>query len=92
MKVWKLPLAPPEHGTVEQDAAPVADLVGQKAFLGVDSQFEGGKFATCGASVDIWDTEHSEPIDTFSWGCESTYTIRFNPVRPELWTALPQLQ
>lgn len=81
VKVWKIPLAPAEHGVVEQDARPVADMVGQKAFLGVDCQYSGDKFATCGSAVDIWDAEHSEPIDTFTWGCESTYAVRFNPVR-----------
>lgn len=81
VKVWKLPHAPLQHGDVQQDAAPVADLVGQKAFLSIDCQYEGDKFATCGSAVDVWDAEHSEPIDTFSWGCESTYSIRFNPVR-----------
>jgi DDB1- and CUL4-associated factor 13 len=81
VKVWKIPHAPFEHGPVEQDAKPVSDLVGQKAFMGVDYQFEGDKFATCGAAVDIWDIDHSEPIQTFSWGVETVYSIRFNPVR-----------
>lgn len=78
-----MPHAPFEHGPVEQDARPVADLVGQKAFMGVDYQLEGDKFVTCGTDVHVWDVEHSEPIQTFTWGCENVYSIRFNPVRPE---------
>jgi DDB1- and CUL4-associated factor 13 len=82
VKVWKVPHAPFEHGPVEQDAKPLADLVGQKAFLGADYQHTGDNFATCGSVVNIWDMEHSDPIQTFTWGCDSMYSIRFNPVCP----------
>jgi DDB1- and CUL4-associated factor 13 len=79
--VWRVPFAPFEHGNVEQETLPVVDLVGQNAFLGIDYQAEGDKFATCGTAVDVWDTEHAEPIETFAWGCESVSAVRFNPVR-----------
>jgi WD40 repeat protein len=74
VKVWKIPHAPFEHGPVEQDAKPVSDLVGQKAFMGVDYQFEGDKFATCGAAVDIWDVQlggRDSVLDTLQSGTTS---------------------
>lgn len=80
VKVWKVPHAPFEHGNVELDAKPMADFVGQKAFLGADYQHTGDHFATCGAVVHIWDLEHSDPIQTFTWGADNMNSIRFNPV------------
>ena len=82
VKVWKVPHAPFQHGPVEQEAKPIADLVGPKAFLGADYQPTGDHFATCGSVVHIWDVEHADPIQTFTWGADNMNSIRFNPVRP----------
>lgn len=84
-KVWKVPYAPFEHGSVQADASPVVEFVGQNAFLGVDYHWQDDRFATCGSAVDIWDCSHSDPIQTFTWGAESMLSIRFNPAEPEIF-------
>ena len=37
-------------------------------------------FATSGPVVELWSTERSEPINTFSWGADTVSTVKFNPV------------
>jgi DDB1- and CUL4-associated factor 13 len=81
VKVWKIPTAPLEHGVVQEDVRPMSELVGQHAFLGVDYHYQDDRFATCGHAVDIWDAEHSDPVQTLRWDSESVYSVRFNPVR-----------
>ena len=81
VKLWRVPHAPLEQGDVQQEARPHVEYVGQHAFLGIDYHHQRDCFATCGHAVDIWDAEHSQPIQTFDWGSESVLSIRFNPVR-----------
>jgi DDB1- and CUL4-associated factor 13 len=80
VKVWRVPPAPLERGAVQQDATAEVELVGQHAFLGIDYHHQRDVFATCGHAVDVWDAEHSEPVQTFTWDSESVYSVRFNPV------------
>jgi DDB1- and CUL4-associated factor 13 len=81
VKLWKVPAPTFEQSGIQQDTQPVVDLVGQSAFLGVDYHHQDDRFATCGDAVQIWDTQHSVPIQTLEWGSESVYSVRFNPVR-----------
>ena len=83
VKLWKVPYAPFESGAVQADATPVVEFVGKHAFSGVDFHWATSRFATSGACVDIWDSGHSDPIQTFSWGTETVLSVRFNPVRSQ---------
>lgn len=91
VKLWKVPEPTFAPVDAQRDARPVVDLVGQHAFLGVDYHQQEHKFATCGHAVDIWDAEHSEPVQTFQWDSDSTYSVRFNPVRSATPRTVPHL-
>ena len=80
VKLWKVPYAPLEAGDVMQDEDAVYEFQGKNAFRGIDHHWNRNSFATCGADVDIWDHSRSEPVSTFSWGCDSVLSVRFNPV------------
>ena len=49
-------------------------------FNGIDHHWSKSVFATCSTQVDVWDEERSEPIRSFTWGSETTTSVRFNPV------------
>lgn len=36
-------------------------------------------FATSGEEVNVWNHARSEPIHTYSWGCDSVTSVKFNP-------------
>lgn len=81
VKLWKVPAPEFDPSEGQQDTRPIVDLVGQSAFLGVDFHYQEDRFATCGQAIQIWDVQHSVPIQTLEWGCDSMYSVRFNPVR-----------
>lgn len=80
VKLWRVPYAPIEAGNVAIDVSPTLEFQGKGAFRGIDHHWGRNSFATCGAAVDIWDHERSEPVSTFEWGADSVTSVRFNPV------------
>jgi hypothetical protein len=38
-------------------------------------------FVTASSTVEVWDHNRSEPINSFSWGADGVLSVRFNPVR-----------
>lgn len=51
---------------------------GEAPFTGIDVHRQGRLFATSGATVDIWDVERAEPIQTFSWGADTITAVKWN--------------
>lgn len=84
VKFWKLPLAPFQAGPLEEESRPVLEFQGSGAFRGLDHHGEKDVFVTCGAAVDVWAHERTQPIKTFAWGSDSVVSVRFNPVSEEL--------
>ncbi|KAF9611578.1 hypothetical protein IFM89_033582 [Coptis chinensis] len=91
VRLWRVPVA----GIMESDdsfgssQATTGSLCLEKFFLvitsvGVDHQWDGDRFATAGAQVDIWDHNRSEPVSTFQWGNDTFTSVRFNPGEPNL--------
>ena len=68
-------------------AAPVAQWTGKKPFMGIDHNWRDALFATCAASVDVWDYTRSEPVHSYSWGAETVTSVRFNPADASLFAS-----
>uniref|UniRef100_A0A7S3QLB8 Sof1-like protein domain-containing protein n=1 Tax=Dunaliella tertiolecta TaxID=3047 RepID=A0A7S3QLB8_DUNTE len=85
VKLWKVPFAPLEYGTVQQDAEPVFEFQGKHAFRGIDHHWGRNQFATAGAVVDVWDHTRSEPTHSFAWGSDTVTSARFNPAEADLF-------
>jgi len=64
-----------------------ADAVFERStgFRAVDHHYQKDTFATAGSQVDVWDHSRSDPVQSFSWGTESVYTVRFNPAEPDVF-------
>jgi WD repeat and SOF domain-containing protein 1 len=50
-RLWRVPFAPFESGSVQEDAHAVLDFHGKHAFKGVDHHWTREVFATAGAEV-----------------------------------------
>lgn len=87
VRLWQLPTAGVGGTTAAEDHEAVAVFQGKNAFRAVDHRWEGTTFATAGAQVDIWEHERSEPINSFSWGADSVYAVRFNPSEPDIFAS-----
>lgn len=84
VKLWKAPYAPLETGFVQEDDTPVYEFQGKNAFRGIDHHWSRSIFATCGAAVEVWDHDRTEPIEAFNWGSDSVLSVRFNPAEPDV--------
>lgn len=85
VKLWKVPFAPFDGGSIEEDQDPVLEFHGKFAFRSIDHHWDRQQFATAGAAVDIWDHSRSEPVQQFSWGADTVISVRFNPAEPDIF-------
>ena len=86
VKLWKVPHAPFEVGTVETVSRPVMEYQGANAFRSIDHHWSRSSFATAGAQVDVWDHERTVPIHTFTWGSDTVLSVRFNPAEADIFS------
>ena len=63
---------------------PLATYLGRNAFTDIDHHKKEHNFATGGSTLLLWDTQRSEPIQSFEWGADSITKVRFNPAQHNL--------
>ena len=52
--------------------------------LNVDCHWHKNIFASCGSTLDVWDSSRNDPIHTFNWGVDSINYCAFNPAEQDL--------
>ena len=77
VKTWRYP---DNLSDINSKFSPVTSTIGKSVFLGVDHHWTKSIFGTCGEKVDIWDSDRSEPVRSFTWGVDSITNIKFNPI------------
>jgi len=75
VKIWDV-----ENETVE----PKATYVHKSMLVGVDHHGSDETFATCGDTVEVWNSSHSTPIRTFDWGVDTIHSVKWNPIETNL--------
>lgn len=75
VKYWKYDLQTPTS-----QLEPVQTIIGKTFYTGIDHHYKKPLFATSGERVDIWDETHLEPIKSYTWGVDSHYAVKFNPI------------
>lgn len=64
------------------DNKAMATFLGSRAFTSVDHSWDTtGHFVTGGSSLDVWNTQRSNPIHSFNWGVDTIHAVRYNPVQ-----------
>lgn len=63
---------------------PVQTIVGKTFYTSIDHHWKKPIYATSGEKVDIWDETRLEPLQTYSWGVDSHYCLKFNPIEHSL--------
>lgn len=48
----------------------------------LDHHWSKPLFVSTGETLDVWDHNRSQPINSFEWGSEMVYTAKFNPAEP----------
>lgn len=59
---------------------PIQTIVGKHFYTCVDHHQRKPIFVTSGESIEVWDEQYTEPIKTYSWGCDSHYSVKLNQV------------
>ena len=65
-------------------AKPVATWSSKFPLTSVHHSPNRDQFVTAGQQVLLWDHARSDPVSNFSWGCDTTYKVRFNAADPTL--------
>lgn len=89
VRLWRLGSASAGDASAAKDSLAVqdADMIfeGKAPFRGIDHHYQKPIFATASASVDVWDHNRSEPVNSFTWGSDSVMSVRFNPADPDIF-------
>jgi WD repeat and SOF domain-containing protein 1 len=94
IKQWKLnPFSSSiaSSGQEDEDAddsgdllEPVNTMIGSSLTMAMDHHYSKPLLLTGGETVQLWEESRSEPLKSFSWGCDSIYSVRFNPVETDV--------
>jgi WD repeat and SOF domain-containing protein 1 len=79
VKHWKYDLE-----TETRNLEPIQTIVGKTFYTGIDHHYKKPIYATSGERVEVWDETHLEPIKSYSWGVDSHYSVKFNPIECSL--------
>jgi len=80
IKVWSF-----SNDANEISQTPQSIIRGEHAFRDVDHQIHSTQFATCGNNiVSLWDRDRSEPTHTYTWGHDTVYRLKFNPIETNI--------
>jgi WD repeat and SOF domain-containing protein 1 len=82
--IWKLPSIGDCCEPVSEKQAPYISILGKHPFCSIDHHHSQPLVATAGATVEIWDYTRQEPIHSFSWGSDTTLSVRFNPIETDV--------
>lgn len=66
---------------------PKMTYLGTSSFNAIDHHRDEDKFVTAGDVVQLWDVKRSKPITSYSWGSDSTTTIRFNKTETSIFAS-----
>lgn len=86
VRLWNVPSSSTmeSNDSSEKSVQPLEEYVWKNAFWAVDHQWDGDRFATAGAGVQIWNHNKSAPEKTFEWGTDTVISVRFNPGEPNI--------
>lgn len=63
---------------------PMNTVIGQTVTMSMDHHWSKNLILTSGEKVELWEETRSEPLKSYSWGCDSTHFIKFNPVEHDI--------
>ncbi|KAF3426697.1 hypothetical protein E2986_09524 [Frieseomelitta varia] len=81
IKTWKL-----GNSSLSQEE-PINTVISKTIITGISHHRTQPIFATCGEVCQLWEETRNEPIQTFKWGVDSLYDIKYNPVQSNLFAA-----
>jgi len=73
-----------DTGISAESLEPIQTIVGKTFYTSIDHHHKKPVYATSGECVDVWDETHLEPIKSYSWGVDSHYNVKFNPVETNI--------
>jgi WD repeat and SOF domain-containing protein 1 len=59
---------------------PVSTYLTSSTINALDTHYKDSIFVTAGVQVDLWEQHRLEPLHSFTWGCDSINTVKFNPI------------
>lgn len=68
----------------EENTEPLSTYVHKNMLVGIDHHSHDSMFATCGDSVEIWNSHRSTPTRTFDWGVDTIHSVKYNPIESHL--------
>ncbi len=62
----------------------VQTIIGKTFYTAIDHNLKKAIYTTSGERIDIWDETRHEPLKSYTWGVDSHYTVKFNPIEASI--------
>ncbi|XP_076172108.1 DDB1- and CUL4-associated factor 13 [Ptiloglossa arizonensis] len=82
IKTWKT-----EQPLFGEEEEPINTILSKTIITGISHHRTQPIFVTCGEVCHLWEETRNEPINTFKWGVDSLYDIKYNLVQSNLFAA-----
>jgi len=82
--IWKLSCTKNYYESISEKQFLYISILGKHPFFGIDHHKFQPWVVTVGGTVEIWDYIRQEPIQSFSWGLDTTLSARFNPIETDV--------
>lgn len=82
IRKWKL-----DDDEDESNASPITTVLGSTPITGMDHHWKQPYLMTVGEKLELWEENRSEPLRSFTWGADSGYCVKCNPVEVNIVAA-----
>jgi hypothetical protein len=72
-----------KHWSMKEETA-VQTIIGKTFYTAIDHNLKKAIYTTSGERIDIWDETRHEPLKSYTWGVDSHYTVKFNPIEASI--------
>eukprot|EP00127_Corallochytrium_limacisporum_P003674 Clim_evm6s152 gene=Clim_evmTU6s152 len=79
VKKWKI-----DEGTGKWPLHADDIIQGSAPYTAIDHHRSKEEFSTAGFGVQVWDHHRSDPIQTYDWGHDTVYSVRYNLVQTNI--------
>lgn len=87
IKQWSLNLDEDDEDDEFDPNVPMNTIIGKQMTMSMDHHYNKSIIATCGEKLQLYEESRVDPIQSYVWGVDTIYSVKFNPVETDILAA-----